>query len=176
MNPEIVYYKIKEKSTIREDLLKYAKDYSDWGKYEELNHVFIDSAYFYETFVKNDVFLSKLYKKLPFNGALIHNKPFTVFDWHTDIGANRLTALNMELTIDHHSHTLFSLDRKKVYERACTFVEIEYKPDTYYLLNSAHIDHIVTNFAVDRMLLSITFHDTKISYFDALGVIMEIDQ
>lgn len=173
MNPEIVYYEVKSKSTVKEKILDYAKNHSNWITYEEFTYKDIEN--FYEDFVKNDDFLKKLYDKLPFIGALLHIKPFSVYDWHIDTNAKRHTGINMILTDESRCHTLFSLDRGKIYVKACTFVELQYKPNTYYLLNT-DIQHMVTNFESDRFLFTMSFKDSNVTYFDALKVILEIEQ
>lgn len=74
-----------------------------------------------------------------------------VYHWHRD--QNRQSCINMLLSIDHHSHTLFgqSINRTNMH---C--VELNYEQNRYYLFNN-QIPHTVINLDIDRYLFSLEF-------------------
>jgi hypothetical protein len=76
-----------------------------------------------------------------------------VYHWHRD--QNRQACINMLLSRDHHSHTLFgqSINSNNMHCR-----ELAYEPGRYYLFNN-QIPHTVINLDVDRHLFSLEFAD-----------------
>jgi hypothetical protein len=74
-----------------------------------------------------------------------------VYHWHRD--ENRQACINMLLSTDHHSHTLFgqSINHTNMHCR-----ELAYEPGRYYLFNN-QIPHTVINLDVDRHLFSLEF-------------------
>lgn len=164
------YYEVKSKSTIKNVALDFIEKNNNWVDFEEFTVLPIENIY--DSLVKHDQFLSKLYEQLPFIGAFLKFEKNSVYDWHTDVRV-RKTSLNLLITENCHSHTIFSKDRGRHHDKACTFVELKYKPQTYYVLNT-QIEHMVLNFKPNRILLSITF-DKDISYLDVLSNIMTLE-
>ena len=74
-----------------------------------------------------------------------------VYHWHRD--QDRQACINMLLSTDHHSHTLFgqSINNTNMHCR-----ELAYEPGRYYLFNN-QIPHTVINLDVDRHLFSLEF-------------------
>ena len=74
-----------------------------------------------------------------------------VYHWHRD--QNRQACINMLLSTDHHSHTLFGQNINSTNMRC---LELPYEPDRFYLFNN-QIPHTVINLDVDRHLFSLEF-------------------
>ena len=83
--------------------------------------------------------------------GLLKVPAWTMYDWHID--AYRLSCVNMLISEDHHSHTLFG---RQINDMNKSVQELQYKPDTYYLFNNQH-KHCVINLDSDRHLLSLYF-------------------
>jgi hypothetical protein len=73
------------------------------------------------------------------------------YQWHRD--QNRLACINLLLSTDHHSHTLFGAAVNDVVMHC---LELTYRPDRFYLFNN-QIPHSVINLGPDRYLFSIEF-------------------
>ena len=82
-----------------------------------------------------------------------------VYHWHRD--QNRQACINLLLSQNHHSHTLFGSAVSATSMHCC---ELQYRPGIYYLFNN-QIPHTVINLDVDRYLLSLEFAD-EIPYAD----------
>jgi hypothetical protein len=78
-----------------------------------------------------------------------------VYSWHQD--KDRQACINLLLSRDHHSHTLFG---EPVNKHSITFhaIELRYPPGRYVLFNN-QIPHTVINLDGDRYLLSLEFSD-----------------
>lgn len=76
-----------------------------------------------------------------------------VYNWHRD--QNRQACINLLLSRDHHSHTLFG---KPVNSTTFQAIELRYPPGRYVLFNN-QIPHTVINLAGDRYLLSLEFSE-----------------
>ena len=74
-----------------------------------------------------------------------------VYHWHRD--QNRQACINMLLSSDHHSHTLFG---QAINSTNMHCLELAYEPGRYYLFNN-QIPHTVINLDVDRYLFSLEF-------------------
>ena len=74
-----------------------------------------------------------------------------MYDWHVD--EFRLSCINLLLSPNHHSHTLFGMQRNKLTKM---ITELSYKPNTFYLFNN-QIQHCVINLDKPRYLLSLYF-------------------
>jgi len=76
-----------------------------------------------------------------------------VYAWHRD--QDRQACINLLLSSDHHSHTLFGEQRNSTTFHA---IELRYPPGRYVLFNT-QIPHTVINLGGDRYLLSLEFSD-----------------
>ena len=74
-----------------------------------------------------------------------------VYHWHRD--QNRQACVNMLLSCDHHSHTLFG---QSINTTNMHCLELSYEPGRFYLFNN-QIPHTVINLDVDRYLFSLEF-------------------
>ena len=101
----------------------------------------------------------------PLIGGVVMLPPHTFYNWHKD--TRRGVSINMVLNPqDGLSHCVFTPDKDVVVGE---FVELQYKPDTYYVFNT-QVDHMVLNFETPRLLLTIEFGEDKdaLSYDDLL--------
>jgi hypothetical protein len=71
--------------------------------------------------------------------GLLRIPPFTFYDWHVD--AYRQSCINMQLNLDHPSHTLFGYQAD---DHNKDVLELRYQPRTFYLFNN-QIEHCVAN-------------------------------
>jgi hypothetical protein len=76
-----------------------------------------------------------------------------MYDWHVD--EFRLSCINLLISQDHHSHTLFGMQRNYANK---VITELEYEPNTFYLFNN-QIQHCVINLDRPRYLLSLYFEE-----------------
>jgi hypothetical protein len=74
-----------------------------------------------------------------------------VYHWHRD--QNRQACINLLISSDHHSHTLFG---NRVSETSMHCLELGYEPDRFYLFNN-QMPHSVINLDVNRYLFSLEF-------------------
>ena len=85
--------------------------------------------------------------------GLLRVPPKNFYDWHVD--EYRLSCINLLLSEDHHSHTLFGLQKDHLNK---DIVELKYAPKRYYLFNN-QVQHCVCNLDEDRYLFSIYFQE-----------------
>ena len=85
--------------------------------------------------------------------GLLRVKAKTFYDWHVD--EYRLSCINLLVSTDHHSHTLFG---KQANHLNKDVLELEYEPGRYYLFNN-QVPHCVCNLDEDRYLFSIYFEE-----------------
>lgn len=83
--------------------------------------------------------------------GLLMIKPSTFYKWHKD--AHRLSCLNMLVSRNHNSHTLFG---EEIDGLNMSITELRYKPDTLYLFNN-QAQHCVINLDGPRYLFSLYF-------------------
>lgn len=88
-------------------------------------------------------------------GFIIKTLPYDFYNWHTD--TNRAAAINLKLSTESQSHTLFSVDIDECHE---SVVELNYEFKNFYLFNTQH-KHSVLNLNRDRYLFSIEFKQSK---------------
>lgn len=74
-----------------------------------------------------------------------------VYHWHRD--QDRQACINLLISRDHHSHTLFG---RSVTNTSMHCLELRYKPGRFYLFNN-QVPHTVINLDVNRYLLSLEF-------------------
>jgi len=91
--------------------------------------------------------------------GLLRVKSKSFYDWHVD--AFRLSCINLLVSDDHHSHTLFG---KKLDSRNREIIELPYEKGRYYIFNN-QMEHCVCNLDEDRYLFSIYFEE-EIVYED----------
>ena len=101
-----------------------------------------------------DPVLHALGLRHPLAAGVIRLDPNTTYDWHTD--TQRGVSINMLLN-NFDSHCMFSTQADEATHR---FIELKYKPNTYYLFNN-QVPHMVLNFNQSRYLLSIEFKENK---------------
>ena len=109
-----------------------------------------------------DTWWGKLFEVHPFRAGIIKLEPNTYYDWHVD--TDRGAGVNLLLN-PSQSHCLFNRDfkRGKSLEQGNvngSFVELKYKPHTYYIFNS-QVAHSVYNFDDTRYLLTVDFKEYK---------------
>lgn len=80
-----------------------------------------------------------------------------VYHWHRD--QNRQACINLLISTNHHSHTLFG---QSVTNTSMHCLELQYEPKRFYLFNN-QMPHTVINLDVDRYLFSLEF-DKPLSY------------
>ena len=83
--------------------------------------------------------------------GLLRIPPFTFYDWHVD--AYRQSCINMQINLDHPSHTLFGY---QVDDHNKDVIELRYQPRTFYLFNN-QIEHCVANLGGPRYVFSLYF-------------------
>jgi hypothetical protein len=87
--------------------------------------------------------------------GLLKVGPSTFYSWHTD--THRMACINMLVTHDGHSHTLFGSDLDYTNKQV---IELQYQPHTLYLFNN-QAEHCVLNLGGPRYLFSLYFHSQK---------------
>ena len=91
-----------------------------------------------------------------------------MYHWHRD--QNRLACINLLLSVEHHSHTLFG---EPVDQLNMHCLELQHQPGRYYLFNN-QVPHAVINLDVDRHLLSLEF-EQAVAYPDLRLLLQEAD-
>ncbi|MFN7678154.1 MAG: hypothetical protein ACK5QW_06095 [Cyanobacteriota bacterium] len=74
-----------------------------------------------------------------------------VYHWHCD--ENRQACINMLISTNHHSHTLFG---RSISNANMHSLELCYEPGCFYLFNN-QVPHTVINLDVNRYLFSLEF-------------------
>jgi hypothetical protein len=74
-----------------------------------------------------------------------------VYHWHRD--QNRQACINLLISSNHHSHTLFG---RSVSDTSMHCLELRYEPGRFYLFNN-QVPHSVINLDVNRYLFSLEF-------------------
>ena len=98
-----------------------------------------------------------------------------VYHWHRD--QNRQACVNMLLSQNHHSHTLFG---QSINSTNMHCLELAYEPGRFYLFNN-QMPHTVINLDIDRYLFSLEFaeatpYDALREQFAASGLIETFNQ
>jgi hypothetical protein len=157
----IPFHEIKQKSIIREAVIREAmRSDAEWVKYFNF-----DATRIHNDVLALDPLIADIGSRHPLMGGVVMLPPNTFYNWHTD--TRRGVSLNMVLNPqDGLSHCVFTPDKDVVVGE---FVELQYKPDTYYVFNT-QVDHMVLNFDKPRLLLTIEFGEGKdeFSYDDLL--------
>lgn len=85
--------------------------------------------------------------------GLLRVSSLSMYDWHVD--QYRLSCINLLISQNHLSHTLFSKQRDELNKDIC---ELVYQPNTYYLFNN-QVSHCVINLDGPRYLVSLYFEE-----------------
>lgn len=149
MTYELPYHPLPNKSTIAQEVLDFAKTTGAWVPYYNFYAVQVPFELAYK-----DPVLHALGAQHSLAVGVIRLDPNTTYDWHVD--TRRGVSVNMLLS-DVKSHCLFAYEEKEATHR---FIELQYKPNTYYLFNN-QVPHMVTNFGQSRYLLSVEFEKDK---------------
>lgn len=104
-----------------------------------------------------DLFLSSIYKKYPFNAALLIMEPETIYNWHSD--GERRATINM-LVNDAESICIF-MDPDEEQGMVNHITELKYRPMSYYLFNTEHRHLSINQSAKPRFLFSVEFHSKE---------------
>tara|TARA_R110000824_G_C14888028_1_gene644128 strand:+ start:119 stop:655 length:537 start_codon:yes stop_codon:yes gene_type:complete len=121
-----------------------------------LYHDFVAKVIPKEIFLK-DSFLSNMYKKYPFNAALLIMEPGTIYNWHKD--GRRKATINMVVK-DTESICIF-MDPSEEQSMVNHITELKYQPMSYYLFNTEHRHLVVNKDIKPRFLFSVEFDDKE---------------
>jgi len=166
------YYEIPVSSAVANNMYVLASTTPDdqWIEYYDFKAIPVTTQCMVDSWWK------KLYELHPFKAGILKMDANDYCDWHVD--TNRGVGLNLLLNNWDSSHCLFDgnpnerkdkqlskealenhedLDDFKV---ASKFVELKYKPNTYYLFNVQEA-HSVYNFSGKRYLLTLEFFKDK---------------
>ena len=146
------YYELKEKSTCRNKLLDFALSTRNWEKDTEKNKFSFLQVVVPRELYQDDIVLNTLYSQIKIPSApRIFKMPANIY-YAMHVDAWRGSALNMLLNDSANSTTFYHCGP---FRRNQIHIEtLEYKPDTYYLLNT-QIKHGVLNSMQDRYVLSL---------------------
>lgn len=155
------FYEIPTQSTIADELLAFALGSGKWERYHNFDAVQVPFD-----LVFSDPVLHAIGMKHKMAVGILRLDPYTTYDWHTD--GKRGVCVNMLLN-DVKSNCLFSMGGD---EATNAFLELKYRPKTYYLFNN-QVPHMVINFAQSRYLMSVEFAEGKdeLTYEQLLGEI-----
>lgn len=156
MNQYEYYYEIPTVSTIssalmevmRNDTIPFTNAYA-WNGKEIPTSLLV-----------TDPFLASLMRVYPFRAGVICMDADTCYRWHVD--TDRGLALNMLLSPSSNSFCAFR-PLQATEERNHPILKLNYKPDTYYLLNVKQY-HTVFNFDKPRYLFTAQFDNTELMY------------
>jgi hypothetical protein len=143
------FKELRTKSQIANQLLDIANDGTDWHSYYDFGGKIVP-----EEVLKQDMIMSYMFKKYKFVAGVLMIPPNTCYNWHTD--SKRKVSINMLLKDDGRSRCLFADSIEGV---TFPFVELQYKPDTYYIFNTQNF-HMVINDSIPRYMFSMEFFDT----------------
>lgn len=103
---------------------------------------------------KSDLVLKIINNTYPIrNVGVLKIDPWKNYKWHVD--TYRLVSINMLLSTNHTSHTLFSNNYRNGKDQI-DICELEYEPKTFYVFNTREY-HTVINFEKERYMLSVEF-------------------
>jgi hypothetical protein len=88
--------------------------------------------------------------------------PYMNYRWHKD--TNRKVGINLLLTPNVHSYTLFGRQLPNWTDEQYKFIRLKYEPSEFYLFNTT-VEHTVINFDETRWLFSVEF-ESDITYED----------
>lgn len=160
------YYEVPRASTISEELMEAMRnDVIPWTQAYAWNGKLLPAS-----LLVSDPFLAALMRIYPFQAGIICMDANTCYRWHVD--SDRTLGLNMLLSFNSNSFCAFkSVDDTE--ERNFPILKLDYKPDTYYLLNVKQY-HTVFNFDSPRYLFTAQFDNTGLKYQDVIDAITTI--
>lgn len=164
MDSSEYYCELPHKSTLSSKLLwAIHTDTTPWSSLYDFNAKLVPKEWLME-----DPFMAKLMELHSFQAAVIGMDAETCYRWHIDV--DRSASVNMLLTPESHSYCVFKED---VDTRTHPILRLDYKPDTYYLLNVKKY-HTVFNFDKPRYMLSTQFDDINLTYDDIKSELLNI--
>jgi hypothetical protein len=142
------YYRLKNKSSISQDLLDFAKTSNKWIP----SHGF-DSLSVPKEIIYKDSFIATLSKEVNGRPSILRMPAKSMYDWHSD--GLRSAAINLLLEgFDSYTFFGFKLPNNP---RVSSIVELAYEPDRMYLLNT-QTPHGVYNRNCVRTVFSLGFY------------------
>lgn len=160
---KIFYDEIEDKSTIISDKWEDFIE-NDWQDYYGFEATTLSSEVW-----EQEKVLKLINSKFPFKHVGIIKIPANYnYNWHVD--HKRGCGINMLLQHEE-SHTLFRKSGyKNNYNRNASFVELKYKPNTFYIFNTQK-SHCILNFGKPRYLFTCEFLQDvdELSYARARG-------
>ena len=166
INPSDCFVKLKGKADFLLHYSKWIIKHEDrWTDHFGFQAVELDK----ETILDEEPVLTlvNMYNPIARMG-LLRVPAHSFYDWHVD--EFRLSCINLLISSDHHSHTLFGQQRDDLNK---DILELEYKPKRYYLFNN-QIPHCVCNLDKDRYLFSIYFQEEML-YKDVRKLLKEAE-
>jgi hypothetical protein len=154
---ENYFIEITVKSTIREELLKFCENGTDWvnptvgtffQKHPPIELIFKDSflKYICENFITDGEFNKCV--------NIFMLKPWTHYMLHRDV----FRSSSINLLINNQSDSISYFQTSEIYNKMhISIEELKYETDKFYLFNS-RAPHAVTNRAMPRYLLSISLN------------------
>tara|TARA_R110002020_G_scaffold35824_1_gene107969 strand:- start:1863 stop:2438 length:576 start_codon:yes stop_codon:yes gene_type:complete len=127
-----------------------------------------------DAIISMDPFLSSLMGLFPFRSCLLIMEPLSCYNWHTD--PTRGAGVNMLVSAEGDP-CLFK--GEALSGNADKITVLDYKPDTYYVLNTQN-DHMVVNArSIPRLTFSLEFFKDRnnkiLSYSEINQGIYEIE-
>ena len=144
----LMFAPLVNKSVIKVKLINHALGNDPWFPY----YNFEAKPVPYDL-VLEDPFFQWLHPRYKFLAGIIKLPPYTCYDWHVD--TRRGVGINMLLQPEgsNLSRCMFA---KEVQDASTKFMQLHYRPDTYYVFNTQK-EHMVINFQKPRYMFSVEF-------------------
>jgi hypothetical protein len=148
-------------------------DYASWVINQDLpwtSYFGFQARPIHEYWIEQEPALALVHKFAPIKSlGLLCVPPSVMYNWHKDL--HRKSCINLLISENHHSHTLFGKQRDELNRSIC---ELAYEPKTYYLFNN-QVEHCVINLDTTRYLVSLIFeNETKYEDLRDLFLLNEI--
>lgn len=161
------YKEIAQKSPLRDYLVSVIKTMPAEAWVPYYNFMALPLPQFV---LDHDPIFIDLRTKYSFHAGVVKLPPNTCYNWHTDMA--RSVAINMLVEDNGQSRCLFRVGEGEI---SFPFVELKYKPDTYYVFNTK-VPHTVLNFSLPRYMFSVEFLDEDRGLtFDELCQFFEVN-
>ena len=155
LDPANYYHALGQQCTVSEQLLDHAGSVEDWAG--------VDWHTFYLNIPSNqdrDLFRTDPVIDWFLSQGWVLNftcmPPKSHYRWHIDNNGNRQTAINLALNEFHDCKTIWRAPTPWVRRFNSEIIDLNYRPNTYYLFNTQE-EHCVYNFGnTNRYLLTIT--------------------
>ena len=149
------FSEINTKSTIRQELLQLCNNEKHWidpniGTF--LQKTPPKDLIYKDNFLK--VICENFISNYDTDVHIFMINPWTHYMLHTD--SHRSSSIN--LLINDFTDSISYFKVSEIYKSQIDIQELQYKPDTYYLINSK-VPHAITNRDLSRYVLSITLND-----------------